>query len=180
MAEQPRSYSEKLKDPRWQKRRLEVMERAAFACEACRAKDQTLHVHHKLYRRGADPWDYADHELQCLCETCHERTTALQQTIAERFAKVSPEQQWQVLTYLDALVFRDAYLNGQAGSIQLAAPDQRFGWAWGTLEGIAHAWKMDPTEVRDLFESASDRRITTDDFEEIVLELRRRHRREVA
>lgn len=30
-----RSYLEKLRDPRWQRRRLEVFERAHFQCEAC-------------------------------------------------------------------------------------------------------------------------------------------------
>ncbi len=65
------TYAEKLKDPRWQKRRLEVMQKASFACECCYKEDETLHVHHVLYRKGAQPWEYADAELQCLCHKCH-------------------------------------------------------------------------------------------------------------
>lgn len=65
-------YWELLRDPRWQRRRLEVMGRARFACETCGSEDKTLNVHHKLYRKGAMPWEYPDAELQCLCEECHE------------------------------------------------------------------------------------------------------------
>lgn len=43
------SYSEKLKDPRWQKKRLEVMESNEFCCEMCGDNESTLHVHHKEY-----------------------------------------------------------------------------------------------------------------------------------
>jgi hypothetical protein len=66
-----KTYWEKLKDPRWQRKRLEVMERADFSCECCGSKEKTLNVHHKIYRKGADPWEYDETELECLCEGCH-------------------------------------------------------------------------------------------------------------
>lgn len=65
-------FWEKYKDPRWQRKRLERMEYAKFTCEHCEATNKTLNVHHKLYRKGADPWDYNDLELMCMCEDCHE------------------------------------------------------------------------------------------------------------
>lgn len=65
------TYSEKLRDPRWQRRRLEKLQAQDFACEGCTDTESTLHVHHRLYRKGADPWDYADNELAVLCEACH-------------------------------------------------------------------------------------------------------------
>lgn len=64
-------YQEKLLDPRWQRRRLEVLERAGFTCERCEAADKTLHVHHRYYHRGVDPWNYPDGALECLCKDCH-------------------------------------------------------------------------------------------------------------
>jgi len=67
------TYTEKLRDPRWQRRRLEVMQNAGFACERCNADDVILNVHHIVYRRGAEPWDYDDDDLACLCEDCHDR-----------------------------------------------------------------------------------------------------------
>lgn len=65
------SYSEKLRDPRWQERRRVILDRADFSCEECGAEDIALHVHHKAYRRGAEPWEYEDDELIALCEGCH-------------------------------------------------------------------------------------------------------------
>jgi hypothetical protein len=65
-------YTAKLKDPRWQRKRLEIMGRDKFKCRLCGDSDSTLHVHHIKYERGADPWDYNDESLVTLCEGCHE------------------------------------------------------------------------------------------------------------
>lgn len=65
------SYSEKLKDPRWQRRRLEILSRDQFTCRECFSKEKTLHVHHLAYVSGKEPWDYEDSILLTLCETCH-------------------------------------------------------------------------------------------------------------
>ena len=69
-------YFEKLKDPRWQKKRLEIMERDEFKCSHCGDDEKTLNVHHKFYRKGANPWDYPDDALMTLCEPCHEEIGA--------------------------------------------------------------------------------------------------------
>jgi 5-methylcytosine-specific restriction endonuclease McrA len=65
------TYSEKLKDPRWQKKRLEVLERAGWACEDCGTDTKQLEVHHPLYLKGREPWEY-NKSLMCLCSDCHE------------------------------------------------------------------------------------------------------------
>ena len=67
------TYAEKLKDPRWQRLRLEVMQAADFQCEDCGAKDKTLSVHHKKYVWGRKPWEYKPEELSCNCQPCHQR-----------------------------------------------------------------------------------------------------------
>lgn len=67
------TYSEKLKDPRWQKKRLKVMEYAKFRCQICGAKHRTLNVHHSYYTRGKEPWQYPDGSLICICEVCHDK-----------------------------------------------------------------------------------------------------------
>jgi hypothetical protein len=64
-------YSEKLKDPRWQRKRLEVFERDKWTCQGCQSKDITLNVHHWYYTRGHDPWDYPMDCFSTLCEKCH-------------------------------------------------------------------------------------------------------------
>ena len=66
-----KTYSEKLKDPRWQKKRLEILNRDGFACNICGGTEDTLHVHHAFYSKGKDPWDYPDSILTTLCEDCH-------------------------------------------------------------------------------------------------------------
>lgn len=66
------TYSEKLKDPRWQKKRLEIMQRDNFQCVTCGEKDKTLHVHHLFYISGRMPWEYLDANFRTLCWQCHE------------------------------------------------------------------------------------------------------------
>lgn len=66
------SYFELLRDPRWQKARLDTMQRAGFACERCGDKETTLNVHHKNYKRDHAPWEYELSNLVCLCRSCHE------------------------------------------------------------------------------------------------------------
>jgi hypothetical protein len=66
-----KTYSEKLRDPRWQKKRLEILNRDFFCCQKCFDDKSTLNVHHKLYSSNTEPWDYPDSYLITLCETCH-------------------------------------------------------------------------------------------------------------
>lgn len=67
-----KTYWEKLKDPRWQKKRLEAMQAAEFTCQVCMDQESTLHVHHKQYFKGREPWEYEVAQLSVLCEGCHE------------------------------------------------------------------------------------------------------------
>ena len=66
------TYSEQLRHPNWQRKRLEVLSDANFECEDCGSKDNTLHVHHRQYFKGRLAWEYERHELAVLCEECHE------------------------------------------------------------------------------------------------------------
>lgn len=71
-----KSYSEKLKDPRWQKKRLQILERDDWRCQNCFDKEKTLHVHHLCYMEKKDPWDYEENYLLTLCHECHEYLTS--------------------------------------------------------------------------------------------------------
>jgi hypothetical protein len=64
-------YSDKLKDPRWQKVRLKVFERDEWACQICFDKESQLKVHHKYYLQDKEPWDYPLNAFVTLCERCH-------------------------------------------------------------------------------------------------------------
>lgn len=65
------TYSEKLRDPRWQKKRLEILNRDDWTCCSCLDASSPLAVHHLVYRAGKDPWEYENDELITLCESCH-------------------------------------------------------------------------------------------------------------
>ena len=67
-----KTYSEKLKDPRWQSKRIEILERDGYKCKECKSLDD-LQVHHKRYIPGRDPWQYDGFDLVTLCNECHER-----------------------------------------------------------------------------------------------------------
>lgn len=79
------TYSEKLKDPRWQKKRLEVLNRDNFTCRICGDNTSTLHAHHKFYERGKEPWEYDIKHLVTLCEICHDSEERQMQEYAPLF-----------------------------------------------------------------------------------------------
>ena len=70
-------YAEKLRDPRWQQKRLEMMERDGFRCRHCEDESKELHVHHTVYCNGNDPWEVDSSTLICLCKTCHDNQTII-------------------------------------------------------------------------------------------------------
>lgn len=66
------AYSAKLLDPRWQKLRLQILERDGWACRICFSDSLTLHVHHAIYSDG-EPWGVPASWLVTLCFECHEK-----------------------------------------------------------------------------------------------------------
>lgn len=64
-----RRYHAQLRDPRWQKRRLQVFARDGWTCQQCGARDRELQVHHLRYQ--GQPWEAPDAALQTLCVDCH-------------------------------------------------------------------------------------------------------------
>jgi hypothetical protein len=65
-------YFELLKDPRWQRKRLEILERDKFQCRNCGDKSSTLVVHHRYYVSGRLPWEYPGVCYATLCNGCHD------------------------------------------------------------------------------------------------------------
>lgn len=70
-------YSKKLLDPRWQKKRLEILQRDNWTCRFCESTDNTLHVHHIYYEPKSEPWDAELKHLITLCAECHQEETEL-------------------------------------------------------------------------------------------------------
>lgn len=92
------TYKEKLLDPRWQKKRLEILNRDNFRCQHCHRTDKTLHVHHLHYRSNTEPWDYSEEYLLTLCVDCHENETR------------DRKEDEQLITELFKLRFKDSFM----------------------------------------------------------------------
>ena len=107
-------YAKQWLDPRWQKRRLEIMQRDGFCCSECDADDKTLNVHHVYYTRGADVWDYPDHALVTLCNDCHESEHAIAKS-NERALIDSLKKSGIRSSYLNAITFTINQLHTHIG-----------------------------------------------------------------
>src|SRR5689334_22665115 len=88
MNNKKQTYSQKLLDPRWQKKRLEIFQRDDFTCQACGDKEHTLHVHHKFYEFGKEPWEYDNNILITLCAECHEMEEYYKADIQEKIKQL--------------------------------------------------------------------------------------------
>lgn len=78
-----KTYAEKLKDPRWQKKRLHIFNRDGWACTVCKSTTNTLQVHHLRYFKNCDPWEYDDMFLTTLCELCHKAEHGIAPTVQQ-------------------------------------------------------------------------------------------------
>lgn len=107
------SYAEKLRDPRWQKKRLRILERDEWTCQQCYDQESTLHVHHLWYQ--GEPWDAPDQALVTLCSECHEEESASR-----------PAAEQNAVRYLRRLLAGDLtdipYCLGYADSVGLNGP----------------------------------------------------------
>jgi hypothetical protein len=88
------SYSDKLKDPRWQKKRLEILQRDDWTCQRCGEKNNTLVVHHRIYLPDHEPWDCPNRTLITLCETCHNLETEAWPDVADTLVSTIKRRLW--------------------------------------------------------------------------------------
>jgi hypothetical protein len=100
-------FWELYKRPEWQKKRLEVMQASGFACSECFAKDKTLNVHHRFYKKGSKPWEYDTAELACLCETCHEIASEKLRDIRKLVGDVPINAMDRVLGFIKGVLLRE-------------------------------------------------------------------------
>lgn len=93
-------FKDQYKHPSWQKKRLEALERAGFACERCYDEESTLHVHHKRYVKGRMIWEYPVKELAVLCESCHEMAHEEKDDLQNILAQLQPEGYGEILAVI--------------------------------------------------------------------------------
>ena len=92
-------YSDKLKNPKWQKKRLEILNLRGFKCELCKNEEQELHVHHRFYIKGRKPWEYDNDVFQVLCSDCHEKEHSKKEKVVE----VVPERYVELIDCIKSL-----------------------------------------------------------------------------
>jgi len=80
------------KDPRWQKKRLEIMKRDNFKCRSCGNDEDTLNVHHAYYEKGKKPWEYSDNVLITWCEKCHKQRHDMQDYILMKVVQYTMDE----------------------------------------------------------------------------------------
>ncbi len=147
------TYAEQLKHPNWQRRRLEILQRAEFRCESCADADTTLHVHHKIYRKGSKAWEYSDSELEALCERCHEAETLLRRELDEALALLDSSCLETLLGYAKALAIAAGNV-AQEDEIKVRSAEEAEGLGRGFgltfMESQYLLCRTDPLPVADL------------------------------
>jgi hypothetical protein len=105
------TYAEKLKHPKWQKKRLEILERDNFMCQNCGDNESQLHVHHIKYIFGNEIWDYKDNLLITFCKDCHNKVSELKKEVKNRIDLdfVHPEYLEELDLMLEIVEFFNPY-----------------------------------------------------------------------
>ena len=118
-----KSYAAKFKDPRWQKKRLEVLQQYGFSCQECGAEEQELHVHHKRYYAGREPWEYKDTEMMVLCNDCHQQLHDAKENLLTEIGELSSAENINRVAGYVAAVNPDAF------ACQIDTPDKEVGYS---------------------------------------------------
>ncbi len=63
-------YAKALQHPKWQRKRLKIMERDKWRCRDCGNTEAQLHVHHLAYTKRY-PWNEDNANLITYCNSCH-------------------------------------------------------------------------------------------------------------
>ena len=82
-------YIQKLQHPKWQKCRLETLERSEFRCSHCGSEDKQLHIHHGYYAKGKEPWEADPAHLHVYCSDCHQAAEDLKREVLSAIGKLN-------------------------------------------------------------------------------------------
>lgn len=93
------NYSEQLKHPKWQKKRLKILERDDFKCVICNDAETTLNIHHKKYN-GKKAWESKDEDLCTLCEDCHKHIYEIESITKNDHFKCLNVSKWKNKNYI--------------------------------------------------------------------------------
>jgi hypothetical protein len=86
------NYKEKLRDPRWQKKRLEILKRDKWKCKLCKDEKTELHVHHINYT--GEPWEAPNSDLVTLCAHCHVEVEQIEVQVEFKKIRIYKSHNW--------------------------------------------------------------------------------------
>ena len=92
------TYVEKLKHPKWQRKRLFILWRDNFKCRIC-GTTHHLNVHHMIYEKGKEIWESNMNDLITLCNYCHRK---IHQKLY-RISKIYHSKKRDRINYLEPL-----------------------------------------------------------------------------
>lgn len=69
------TLSEKFRDPRWHKRRHEILLRDNFKCQCCFDPEKPVRVRVVIFANGIDPWNLDESGTQTICDECFQLRT---------------------------------------------------------------------------------------------------------
>jgi len=98
------SYSEKLKDARWIRKRNLILEKAEFKCQDCGAQNK-LEVHHCYYLYGFEPWGFPFDSLRCLCKNCHKRRGNVEMELRGNLASLNTDELTAIIEVIKTGVY---------------------------------------------------------------------------
>lgn len=152
MPNDKKKYSEKLRHPKWQRKRLEIFNRDDFACLNCDDTETELAVHHKEYSND-DPWKESSENLMTLCKNCHTRAHHLLtnekhcQRAIEYALKNDDLESPENITYL---YYR--YLTEMKGEIDgVFYVDHAYDFVMSRIEKMEFTKKTDLMKLMDFF-----------------------------
>lgn len=96
------NYLEQLQHPKWQKKRLEILNRDNFKCQSCSSEIKSLHVHHFSYNKN--PWDVDNDYLITLCNDCHSDEEILKLRLFDVFKSISKNSFVLYKDFFDILI----------------------------------------------------------------------------
>lgn len=153
-----KTYAEKLRDPRWQRKRLEILERDKWVCTNCGDTEQELHVHHRRYEVGKEPWEYDDSVLTTLCADCHEATTAQLRQLRDMLGNLRSGGLDCVFGFAMATWLRSTGVGSWPDTLEFLNYDMAFGFlaAFGLLpeQTLVSNWDGATVALKDVREWA--------------------------
>lgn len=154
------TYAQQLAHPNWQKKRLEILSNNGFQCQMCFDQDNTLHVHHKTYRKGAMAWEYENENFLCLCKDCHELAHKEKDLLNFVISEINPS------SYMEAAALLHAFFNNDRH-------DDLYSFSPFTYEagGIAKAISEVKLNIKDV-QMLKDKLLAIDSKVEAIIEFK--------